>query len=350
MQQRKTLNRMLGIASLAILFGAPSVYAQTQTESSKDAAGMTQENRAGQASPTGQNETSTSTSGTSGTSTGGAGVSTSGTSDSSGSSGTSGASGSSGSSGASGTSGASGSSADSSAQPSSGASTAGSSASGAAASGKALSKSDQGIMRELAQSNLAEIEAGKLALSQSKNDEVKSFAQKMVDDHTQAQQELEQLAQAKGVTLPTEPDSKHKTAMKKLGALEGDKFDKQYMAQGGMKDHRDTHKLLNRAEKRASDSELKALVTKMQPIVADHMKMAQDMKGGKGSATGSSGSSGASGSSMGPAGTSSTPGSSGSSGSSTSGSTAPEAAGGTTGSGTPGSSGTSSSDTDGSGK
>ncbi|GAB3541526.1 hypothetical protein GCM10027343_12130 [Noviherbaspirillum agri] len=212
-------------------------------------------------------------------------------------------------------------------------------------------------MRELARSNMAEIEAGKLAQSQSKSDQVKSYAQKMVDDHTQAQQELEQLAQSKGVTLPTEPDRKHQAMMKKLGALEGDKFDKQYMAQGGVKDHRDTHKMLNRAEKRATDPELKALVTKMQPVVADHMKMAQDMKGGKGTATGSSGSSGssgASGSSMGPAGTSSTPDSSGSSGgtsgSSTSGSTAPEAAGQTTGSGTPGSSGTSSSDKDGSGK
>ncbi|HZW13659.1 MAG TPA: DUF4142 domain-containing protein [Noviherbaspirillum sp.] len=209
------------------------------------------------------------------------------------------------------------------------------------------------MMRELARSNLAEIETAKLALSQSKNDEVKSYAQKMIDDHTQAQKELEQLAQAKGMTLPAEPDSKHKAMMKKLGALEGDKFDKQYMAQGGLKDHRDTHKLLNRAEKRASDSDLKALVTKMQPIVSDHLKTAQGMKSGKGTASGSSGASGgsgASGSTMGPAGTSSTPGSSGSSGSSTSGSTAPEAAGRTTGSGTPGTSGTSSSDTDGSGK
>lgn len=162
-------------------------------------------------------------------------------------------------------------------------------------------------MREMARANMAEIEAANIALKQSNNDEVKSFAQKMIDDHTQAQQELEQLAQSKGVTLPTEPDKKHQAMAKKLQALEGDKFDKQYLSQGGVKDHRETHRMLNRAQKRATDDELKAYLTKVTPIVGDHMKMAQDTQSGKGTASGSS---------MGPAGTSSSGGSSGASGSS----------------------------------
>lgn len=280
MQQRKKLNHALGVAALAMLFGAGATHAQT--ESSKDASGMTQENKAGKMSPTGQNETTSATPAPAG------------------SSGTSGASGAA----ASGKDG-------SGAQSSSGSSdaSAGAAKSGA---GKAMSKADQTIMRDLAQSNLAEIEAGKLALSQSKSDEVKTFAQKMVDDHTQSQKDLEQLAQAKGVTLPAEPDRKHKAAVKKLGALEGEKFDKRYMSQGGVKDHRETHRLLSRAQGRASDAELKALVAKMAPVVSEHMKMAQDMQGGKGTATGSS--TGAGGTSKSKAGAPDASGSSGTSG------------------------------------
>lgn len=166
----------------------------------------------------------------------------------------------------------------------------------ASATKSTLSKADQNLMHEIARSNLAEIETGKIALTQSKNDQVREFAQKMIDDHTQAQQELEQLAQAKGVTLPTEPDSKHQAQAKKMRALEGAKFDKQYIAQGGLSDHQKTHRMLERGQTRAEDPELKALVEKMTPIVGQHLTMAQDMKSGKASVSGSS---------MGPAGTSS---------------------------------------------
>lgn len=195
-------------------------------------------------------------------------------------------------------------------------------------SGQTLSRADQNIMRDIAQSNLAEIEAGKIALKQSKNDQVKTFAQKMIDDHTQAQKDLEQLAQAKGVTLPTEPDNKHKAAAKKLSALEGDKFDKQYISKGGVSDHRDTHRLLERAQNRATDPDLKALAAKMTPIVSQHLTMAQDVRSAKGTVSGS----------MGPAGTSDA-GVSGSSGTSGTSGTSPsdtEKPGTSGASGTPG--------------
>lgn len=243
MHQRHILNRMLGIAVLAMLFGASSVQAQSGSASGS----------AGQGASSAQS--------------GGADASA-----------------------------------------------------GKEAGAKSLSKSDQNIMREMAMSNLAEIETGKIALNQSKNDQVRNFAQKMIDDHQQSQKELEQLAQAKGVTLPTEPDKKHQAAAKKLSALEGDKFDKQYIKQGGMSDHKDTHKLLQRAQTRATDPDLKALAAKMEPIVSQHLTLAEDVSSAKSSTSGSQGPAGtsASGSSSGSSGSDKKSGASGTSGSSNS--------------------------------
>lgn len=235
MQQRQILNRMLGIAVLAMLFGASSAHGET------------------------------------GGATGTVGQSTEGASSAQ-------------------SSGSSGTSADT--------------AAGKQEGSKTLSRADQNLMRELAQSNLAEIEAGKIALSQSKNDQVRNFAQRMIDDHQQAQKDLEQLAQAKGVTLPTEPDNKHKAAAKKLSALEGDKFDKQYMKQGGLSDHRNTHRMLQRAQTRADDADLKALAAKMEPVVSQHLTMAQDVSGAKATTSGSQGPAGTSSSGAGTSGTS----------------------------------------------
>jgi putative membrane protein len=215
MQQRKILNRMLGVAVLAMLFGTGSAYAQA----AKDA-GSTSSSAGGASSGTATAKSDTKSS--------------------------------------------------------------------------SVSKSDQNMMRDMAYSNLSEIATAKIALERSQNDKVKSFAQKMIDDHTQAQKDLEQLAQAKGVTLPTEPDAKHKATAKTLSALEGDKFDKMYMSQGGSKDHRDTHKLLMKAEKSAKDPDLKALASKTAPIVDQHLSMAEDMTGKKSTSSGSSGTSGSS--------------------------------------------------------
>jgi putative membrane protein len=174
-----------------------------------------------------------------------------------------------------------------------------SSSAGKSTGGGSVSKTDRDLMREIAYANLDEIEAGKLAQSKSKNDQVKSFAQKMIDDHTKAMGELQQLAQAKGVTLPTEPDVKHKAMMKKLSALSDAEFDRMYVAQGGVTDHRNTHRLLQRVQARAKDPDLKALAAKTIPTVDQHLTLAQDLSGGKPGAKSASGTSGTSGGSSG---------------------------------------------------
>lgn len=160
-------------------------------------------------------------------------------------------------------------------------------------SGK-LAKSDQEMMQKIAQTNIAEIETAKLAQEKSKNEEVRSFAKKMMDDHTTAQDELEKLAQSKGVTLPNKPDAKHQAAMKKMTTLSEKEFDKQYMSQAGEKDHREARKLLDRVSKQAKDEELKQYATKTIAAVDEHGKMAKEMKAGKGSTTSSGGSAGGS--------------------------------------------------------
>jgi putative membrane protein len=138
-----------------------------------------------------------------------------------------------------------------------------------------VNKADQMMMRDLAYANLAEIEAAKIAQSKSQNEEVKSFAQKMIDDHTKAQQDLQQLAQSKNVTLPTTPDSRHQSATKKLNALSEPNFDRQYLAQGGLSDHKATHSLLQRIQTQASDADLKQLASRILPTVDQHLEMAQ---------------------------------------------------------------------------
>lgn len=159
-----------------------------------------------------------------------------------------------------------------------GAKSSGASGAGGSTGSSSLSKSDEKILKDMAQANIDEIEAAKLAQSKSQNDQVKSFAQQMIDDHTKALTDVQQVAQQKGVTLPTEPDARHKAMSSKLEAMSGAAFDKAYMSQAGVSDHKAVHSKLMSDEKKAKDADVKGLAQKMLPVVEQHLKSAEQDK------------------------------------------------------------------------
>jgi len=290
MQKNKVLKGLLAVSAVAAMFGAYGVQAQTTSstqsatelqkqqgqggqnltgKSARDGAvdntnsqGM--EDRSGQvgSSTAGQTGSGSTSSGSSSASHGaahGQSGSASGSAGMSGSTGTGAAGMSSQSSGASGTAGATGSA--------------------------NVSKADRKGIMDMAMVNMAEIEMGKLAQSKSQNPEVKTYAQQMIDDHTKALQEVQTVAQAKGVTLPTELDAKHKAMSAKLEKLSGDAFDREYMKVGGLASHKEAHALLQKNQKAAKDPEVKGLATKMLPTVEQHLKAAQQMSTAKSGTT-----------------------------------------------------------------
>jgi putative membrane protein len=166
---------------------------------------------------------------------------------------------------------------------SSGAAAGSGSSSGAAANrGSAqgsLAREDSRMLADLAQGNMAEIETGRLALDKSQNEQVRKFAQQMIDDHGSALKELQTLAQSKGMSLPDGPDVKHKTVATALRVLSGDTFDRQYLSRAGVNDHQDTLKLLQKIQTEGRDPDVKALATKMIPTVQHHLDMARQEAG-----------------------------------------------------------------------
>src|SRR5918912_462501 len=77
------------------------------------------------------------------------------------------------------------------------------------------------FMTAAAQGGLAEVQLGRLAAERGGSEAVKQFGQHMVMDHSKANQELMQLAQRKGITLPTEVSSEQKSEADKLSKLSG---------------------------------------------------------------------------------------------------------------------------------
>lgn len=148
----------------------------------------------------------------------------------------------------------------------------------AGASSSTVSKSDTKLITDLAQANMAEVQVGKMAMEKSQSDQVKQFAQKMVDDHGSALSELKAMAQSKGVKMPDDVGAEHKATETALKPLSGNTFDAQFMKRVGVEDHERTVKLLQKVQQEAQDPELKAMAGRMLPTVEHHLKMAQQTK------------------------------------------------------------------------
>ena len=177
---------------------------------------------------------------------------------------------------------------------------------------ESLAKTDQAMLKQLAQANIAEVEAGKIALQKSQNNDVKAFAQQMIDDHTKGLQAVQAVAQTKGVTLPTEPDAKHKAMAKKLNRLSGDAFDREYAAQAGVGDHQAAHAYVQKVQTDAKDADVKALASKLEPTIATHLSHVQTLSASlDGASPRTAATPSAAGTAAGPLGTSGAPGATG---------------------------------------
>lgn len=140
-----------------------------------------------------------------------------------------------------------------------------------------VSAEDKHFMKEAMEGDMAEIQLAKLAQQKASSDQVKQFAQRMIDDHTKLDSQMKPMAQQFGVEAPTEIDAKHKAVEGRLQNLSGEQFDQEYM-KAMVSDHRQDDQAFMREETSASSPELKSAVTQAEPIIAEHLRMAQDVE------------------------------------------------------------------------
>jgi len=136
--------------------------------------------------------------------------------------------------------------------------------------------SDQDFMIAACHSNLAEIEAGRLAESKASGAQVKDFAQHMVEDHSRANGELTSLAEKMKVRLPSRPEDSSQKEIAKLAGMSGAEFDRKY-AEMMVSDHQKAVALFEKQAKDAKNDEVRAWAGKTLPTLKDHLTMARDL-------------------------------------------------------------------------
>lgn len=138
-----------------------------------------------------------------------------------------------------------------------------------------LDHRDRKFVESAAQGGMFEVQVGQLAVSKASDPNVKSFAQMLVEQHTQANNELTQLANAKGVEMPAAPKHSQRREIEKLGKRSGADFDQHFVREVGIKAHEKDIKSFQKAAKDLKDPDLRGFAQKTLPMLQNHLAAAQ---------------------------------------------------------------------------
>jgi putative membrane protein len=139
---------------------------------------------------------------------------------------------------------------------------------------------DKKFLQDAVMGGMAEVAMGKLAAEKGSSDAVKQYGQKMVDDHTKANDELKQVASAQSITIPDTLDSRHQSRIDKLSKLSGPAFDKAYV-KAQVKDHEEDVRAFRDEAQNGNNAAVKDLANKTLPTLQEHLTMAKDLSKGK---------------------------------------------------------------------
>jgi putative membrane protein len=135
---------------------------------------------------------------------------------------------------------------------------------------------DKKFAKEAAIGGLTEVQLGKLAQQKASSEAVKQFAQKMIDDHSKAGDQLKQVASSESLSLPDSLDPKHQAAIDKLSKLSGPEFDKAY-AKDMVKDHEKDVSEFQAESQGGTDANVKQFASQTLPVLQQHLELAKDL-------------------------------------------------------------------------
>ena len=102
----------------------------------------------------------------------------------------------------------------------------------------------------------------------------RSFAQRIVDDHSKANDQLATIAREKNIDVPPTVKGKQASELKRLSNLSGSAFDREYMNLM-LEDRKKDVAEFRKQAKDARDPDVKAFASQTLPTLEEHLTLAQ---------------------------------------------------------------------------
>jgi putative membrane protein len=147
---------------------------------------------------------------------------------------------------------------------------------GAMAQQEAAGKADAAFLKTAAKRQQSEIQLSQLAAERSESEQVKQFAQRMVQDHTKAHQEISKLAETLGITLSASSDEGSHKETGNLSSLSGAAFDRAYLKRE-MADHKKNLSQFAAKSKTLKNPHVREWASATLPVLKEHLSLVKGL-------------------------------------------------------------------------
>ncbi|HLH98072.1 MAG TPA: DUF4142 domain-containing protein [Xanthobacteraceae bacterium] len=144
-----------------------------------------------------------------------------------------------------------------------------------AAAAPNASRADRKFVTDAIQGDLAEVQIGKLAQEKSMDDQVRSFGDMLVKDHSANNEKATELASSLGLKVPTKPSKAQLAMYDRLSKLSGKAFDRQ-LARAMVQDHRKDIGEFDK-EAKSSNDQVAGFAKDTLPTLHKHLDAAQSL-------------------------------------------------------------------------
>ena len=135
---------------------------------------------------------------------------------------------------------------------------------------------DQGFVHDTMEGDYAEVQMSQLAQEKSASPDVKQFSQKMVQIHTELNNQLAPAAKQLGVSEPKGPSKKQKKQVEQLQALSGPDFDTAYIQAMAKQQQHDLKEFKNEAQS-GQNPGLQQAAKQDEPVLNEHYQVLQKL-------------------------------------------------------------------------
>jgi putative membrane protein len=141
-----------------------------------------------------------------------------------------------------------------------------------------LSRGDASFIKEAAKGGLMEVQMGQYAKDHAGNADVKAYGERLVKDHSQANEKLAKIASEKGVNLAKDTDRGDATKAPKMATdwqgKSGADFDREFIKHA-IKDHKEDIKKFEKASRDSKDNDVRSFASDTLPTLREHQMEAE---------------------------------------------------------------------------
>jgi putative membrane protein len=141
-----------------------------------------------------------------------------------------------------------------------------------------LSSADKQFVRMAAEANMTEANMAQMAEKDATKQDVKDYARKLEQDHSQAYSDLLDLSQKIGQPIPRGINIRRNASATQLMHMKGDGFDRAYV-KDEIQDHEKAVAMFQREADHGTDPDVKAYATKVLPTLHEHLEKAKELAG-----------------------------------------------------------------------